>query len=199
MSLFKKSIKSYSDEELMRSFIEEHRTEAIEEIYNRYADKLIGYFFKMFDGDEAKAKDFLHDLFVKVMERKSQYDPSRRFYTWVFTIASNMCKTDFRKPLLTKVSDSESALLKIGFSSEKEWDQQQFRKSLHSAMHQLDHHHKVTFILKHQQGCTLQEIADITETSLGTVKSRLFYATKIMSEKLKSYGPNTTENSFKIS
>jgi RNA polymerase sigma-70 factor (ECF subfamily) len=197
VSLFKKSIKSYSDEELMRSFIEEHRTEAIEEIYHRYADKLIGYFFKMFDGDEAKAKDFLHDLFVKVMERKSQYDPSRRFYTWVFTIASNMCKTDFRKPLLTKVSDSESALLKISFSDEKELDKLQFRKTMRTAMHQLDHHHKVTFILKHQQGCTLQEIADITETSLGTVKSRLFYATKIMSEKLKNHTPNASSTTYK--
>jgi RNA polymerase sigma-70 factor (ECF subfamily) len=183
----------------MRLFIDKNNEKAITEIYQRYAHKLLGYFFKMFNGDEAKAKDFLQDLFVKVIEKKHQFDTSKKFYTWVFTIASNMAKTSFRKPLLQEVNDSEFTLSNIVVSDADDMDKLQFRKLLRTAIHQLEHHHKVAFILRYQEQFSLKEIADITETSLGTVKSRLFYATKKISEQMKDYAPENWDQIFKIS
>lgn len=182
----------------MQLFIDKNNDKAIAEIYHRYAPKLLGYFFKLFNGDEAKAKDFLQDLFVKVIEKKHQFDTNKKFYTWVFTIASNMGKTSFRKSLLSKVNDSELTLSKLTISDVDELDKMQFRKLLRIAIHQLEHHHKVVFILRYQEQFSLKDIADITETSLGTVKSRLFYATKKISEQMKDYAPENWEQIFKI-
>ena len=47
--------------------------------------------------------------------------------------------------------------------------------------------HSLTFVLKHQQGLTIKEISDIMDCSEGTVKSRLFYSIKKLSNKLQMY------------
>ncbi len=183
----------------MHLFQKKDHQKAITELYERYADRLLRYFIKMFYGDESKAQDFLQDLFVKVIEKKHQFDPEKKFYTWVFTIASNMCKTSFRTAALTKVDDSEGVLLKISSEEDQTIDRKAFRKLLRKEIHLLEHHHKVVFILRHLEHFSLAEIAEITETSVGTVKSRLFYATKKISAQLKQYSPNHWQNAFKTS
>jgi RNA polymerase sigma-70 factor (ECF subfamily) len=107
--------------------------------------------------------------------------------------------TSFRKPLLQEVVDSELELSKIGMSPDDVLHRKQFRKMLRGAIHQLEHHHKVVFILRYQEQFSLKEIAEISEASLGTVKSRLFYATKKISEQLKDYAPENWDQLFKIS
>lgn len=199
MRIFGPNIKQLSDEDLMRLFQEKDHQKAITELYERYAERLLKYFYKMFKGDEAKAKDFLQDLFVKIIEKKHQFDPSKRFYTWTFTIASNMCKTSFRPNQLTEVNESEKALLSISTEEHESLDRVAFRKILRREIHQLEHHHKVVFILRHLEQFPLNDIAEITETSVGTVKSRLFYATKKISHQLKDYSPDHWQEVFKIS
>jgi RNA polymerase sigma-70 factor (ECF subfamily) len=199
LRIFKSNITNLTDEELMKLFIDKSNERAITELYNRYSHRLLGYFFKMFNGDKQKSQDFLQDLFVKVIEKKHQFDTSKKFYSWIFTIANNMCKTSFRKPLLQEVGDSEMTLAQLGISADDELHRKQFRKMLRGAIHQLEHHHKVVFILRYQEQFSLKEIADISEASLGTVKSRLFYATKKISEQLKDYAPENWDQLFKIS
>ena len=96
MRLFR-SITKYSDEELMRDIISHHSHPAITELHRRYSPKLMGYFYNMLHKQEEIAQDFVQDLFLKILEKKHLYDPTKKFYTWVFTVASNMCKTSYRK------------------------------------------------------------------------------------------------------
>ena len=53
----------------------------------------------------------------------------------------------------------------------------------------LDEKHKEVFSLRHLDGLSIKEIAEVLEISDGTVKSRLFYATKYLSESLKEFNP----------
>lgn len=199
MRLIRANIKSLSDEELMVLFQRKDHQKAITEIYSRYADRILRYFIKMFNGDEQRAQDFLQDLFIKVIEKKHQFNTERKFYTWIFTIASNMCKTSFRKSGFQEVGNSEEALLKLSTSDFSAVDRKAFRKVLRREVHQLEHHHKVVFILRHLENFSIQEIAEITETSEGTVKSRLFYGTKKLSQALQKYAPDQWDGANKIS
>lgn len=163
--------------------------ESLSELYRRYGQRLLGYFIKMFRGDVPKAQDFLQDLFVKVLERKDQFNPQRKFYTWVFTIASNMCKTDFRNISEGSLDSAEEYSLKV--ENDEQLDRRRMNEILRIAVHSLEHHHKVTFILRYIEGFSLKETAEITEASIGTVKSRLFYATRKLAEQLKEYKSDT--------
>ena len=62
-----------------------------------------------------------------------------------------------------------------------------FMSAFDEGIAQLDDKHRDVFALRHLQGFSLKEIADVLEINEGTVKSRLFYATKQLAEKLKEF------------
>lgn len=182
----------------MVEIIVHHSHPALTILHARYSRKLLGYFIKMLNNDKEKAQDFVQDIFLKLMEKKHLFDPDKKFYTWIFTIASNMCKTEYRKPFSQSISDDEYELSALAFQTEDRIEKERFRKLLKQSLHNLEHHHKTVFILRFMEKFSLNEIAEITETSLGTVKSRLFYATRKMAEQLKEYDPRYESSLFKI-
>ena len=73
----------------MVEVIDHHSPIALTELHRRYSSKLLGYFIKMMHHDQALAQDFVQELFLRILEKKHLYDPEKKFYTWVFTIARN--------------------------------------------------------------------------------------------------------------
>ncbi len=202
MKLFKTDISKLTDEALMGRLIDSNDSNALTELYNRYSKKLLGYFINMFKGDVALGEDFLQDLFVKVMDKKSQFNTDKKFYAWLFTIASNMCKTHFTKMkksyLEEDLSEGSSAFNECATNLQNEFDKQVFRLMLKEKIAALNFEHKEVFVLRYQQGFSLKEIAAITATNMGTVKSRLFYATKKMADELREFNPKMESKLFKI-
>ncbi|MCB9189907.1 MAG: sigma-70 family RNA polymerase sigma factor [Flavobacteriales bacterium] len=178
----------------MKLFIEKDHQGAFNVIYERYSKRLLGYFIKMFNGDLPQAQDFVQDLFIRIVEKKHLFDTEKKLYSWIFTIASNMCKTSFRKPSAISLTSWKETLEQ----EVPDIDKLVFKKILRAEIYQLEHHHKVVFILRHLERFSLEEIATITETNIGTVKSRLFYATKTISKKIKNYAPEDWVDTFKL-
>ena len=96
MKLFRSSLNSCSDEDLMMQ-VKDNNAAAFEELYNRYSDILLHYLYKMLGGSETQAQDFLHDIFLKIIEKPYLFDQSKKFKTWVFQIAHNKCKNEYRR------------------------------------------------------------------------------------------------------
>lgn len=186
-----KKIDHLSDEQLMARMIENGDHSCLTVLYNRYAQRLLGFFLKMFKGDVPKSQDFLQELFIKVFEKRQQFDTSKKFYTWVFTIASNMCKTEFRKTPTENIDDHPEVNQKATYDID-ETDRKYLKKRLKNEIQSLTDEHRSAFILRYIEGFSIQEIADITEANVGTVKSRLFYATKKLAHQLKDYQKNNT-------
>lgn len=181
----------------MVEVIDHHSPAALTELHRRYSRKLLGYFIKMLQDSEL-ANDFVQELFLRILEKKHLYDPEKKFYTWVFTIASNMCKTAYRRGPMQSLSDDGYELRHRFSLNEDLAEKERFQLLLKASLEQLEHVHKTVFVLRYLEQFSLNEIADITETSLGTVKSRLFYATKKMTEHLKAYDPKYETNLFKL-
>lgn len=187
-----------SDEELMVEIIVHHSHPALTILHERYSKKLLGYFIKMLQNDHDKAQDFVQDIFLKIIEKKHLFDTDKKFYTWIFTIASNMCKSEYRKPFFQSISTDEYELQSKAVFSDDLSEKERFKQIYKASLAQLEVHHKTTFILRYMEKFSLNEIAEITETSVGTVKSRLFYATKKMAELLKEFDPRYENNLFKM-
>lgn len=196
--MFRKQIKQLSDEELMVEVINHHSHAALNELHLRYSKKLLGYFIKMLNRDENLAQDFVQDLFLKILEKKQLYNPDKKFYTWVFTIASNMCKSSYRRSPMSALTENLAEERASSCTQENLSDKDGFRLLLEESIDKLEHHHKTAFVLRYMEEFSLQEIADITLVSVGTVKSRLFYATKSMMVMLKEYDPRYESNYFKL-
>lgn len=191
-------ITNRTDEKLMALLSSKRSNEALTELHARYANKTLGYFIRMFKGDAEKAQDFVQELFMRILEKHELFDQNKKFYTWMFTIASNMCKTEFRKR-------PDASLSNDGYEAEQNpnWEENQidkevFRSALKKSISKLDEHHRSTFVLRYIEGMSTQDIADTLEVSKGTVKSRLFYGTKKITNDLKEFDPKGEGSLFKM-
>lgn len=190
--------KKYSDEELMVQLMDHQSHPALIELHRRYSRKLLGYFMKMLHKNEELAQDFVQDVFLKLLEKNKQFDPTKKFYTWLFTIASNQCKTAYRTMAKTIPFNASDHLKNSADMDTDFTDKQFFLQQLELEINQLEHHHKTAFVLRYLEHFSLNEIAEITETSLGTVKSRLFYATQKIMRALKEFDPRFETSFFKL-
>ncbi len=187
-----KSYNNISDEELMR-FSSAGDNEAFSELYERYSKKLYFFFLRMLFNDEEKSKDFVQNVFIRIIEKSESFDNTKSFKTWVFTIAANLCKNEYRHQEI-KEKQEKSSNSNISVNTEESIinniDIDSFNNQLIIEINKLDDEHKSIFTLKFQQNLSLAEISEIVDCPLGTVKSRLFYTLKNMAKKLTVYNPN---------
>jgi RNA polymerase sigma-70 factor (ECF subfamily) len=64
-----------------------------------------------------------------------------------------------------------------------------FQEAFQKSMTDLDQKHKEVFALRHMDGLSIKEISEVLETNEGTIKSRLFYATKYLAASLSEFNP----------
>lgn len=182
----------------MVQVMDHHSSDALMELHRRYSQKLLGYFIKMLQKDVDLAQDFVQEIFLRILEKKHLFDPSKKFYTWIFTIASNMCKTSFRHAAFSSLNVESPAFNRSVHFSEDLAEKAHFNELLNRSIETLDFGQKTVFVLRYMEHFSLQEIADIMETSLGTVKSRLFYATQKIAVQMKEFDPRTESQLFKL-
>jgi RNA polymerase sigma-70 factor (ECF subfamily) len=191
MKLFKPKYTALTDEDLMIALSKGDKL-AFNELYQRYSGQLRGYFNNMLWRDKEKAEDFVHDLFAKIIRNPDYFDVNRSFKTWLFSVASNMCKNEYKKQEVRKnTSTGVEEYRHVSSSSNvlSEVQDNQFKEAFEETLETLDEKHREVFTLRHFDGLSMKEIAEIMGINEGTVKSRLFYATKQLAEQLKSFNP----------
>ncbi|HOZ87856.1 MAG TPA: RNA polymerase sigma factor [Bacteroidia bacterium] len=183
-----------SDEELMFR-LSNGEEQAFDELYQRYSKRLLGYFIRMLNFDKDLAEDALQDLFLKIAETPENFDRSRSFKTWIFSVASNTCKNYYRHKKIVSESREEIILMEASKTDNSfmitasQMDGKTFRKMLEEVLNKLSAEKKEAFILKYQEEKTISEIALIQDCPEGSVKSRLHYTIKLLEEKLKIFKP----------
>ena len=190
MRLFKKNYDTYSDEDLMLLF-QKGDKKAFEKIYDKYSNNIVNFFYKKLWQDREKAEDRAQDIFTKIIHNPNSFDATKNFKTWLFTIAYNMCKNEYKRH---EIRQNTSYDIKDDYSGadqndlgDKQLDRHNFNDRLKEELKQLNEKHSTVFSLRHDEGLSMKEIAEILEISEGTVKSRLHYTTKHLAEKLAEY------------
>ena len=196
MPLFRKENKDLSDEKLM-TLVAQGNSSAFEELYDRYNKVLINYFHRMLWKDREKAQDMMQDFFTKIIRKPELYDPNKRaFSTWMFSVANNMCKNEYRRAEVRKgtVGGLNEEMAVAGDNHTiRNLDHQIFDGRLYEELDKLNDDQRSTFVLRFKEEKSIKEIAVICNCSEGTVKSRIFYTLKKLSEGLKEFDPAITQ------
>ncbi len=179
MSLDKKSEFIYTDEKLISRF-QAGDERAYVELVNRYKDKLLNFVFQ-FLGDLEQAEDVVQDTMIRLYEKKHYYKEIAKFSTWIYTIARNLANTELRKRKRRKTT-----YLSQMSKEERQYEipavQDDVDQSLHnefindriqSAINNLPEHFKLVIILRDIQELSYDDISNIVEVPLGTIKSRI--------------------------
>jgi RNA polymerase sigma-70 factor (ECF subfamily) len=183
--------KKLTDEALM-SLVTAGKTAGIKELYFRYSNKLLFYFYRMLGGDEEKSQDFLQDVFFKILEKPGQFNPELKFSTWIFSIASNLCKNEYRRLKVREIVENESDMDRHPCDDqdyESKIDHNILEIAIQKILMQLDTDQRSTFLLRYQENYSIGEISKIMNCTPGTVKSRLFYTSRKLALSLKDFNP----------
>jgi len=190
MALFKKNYSTKSDEELM-SLLAQGGQSAFDELYKRYSKPMLNFFFRMLNNDREKAKDMLHDLFLKTIEKPDSFDRSKKFNTWFYTLANNMIKNEYRSRQIH--AEHHKQILAVNNElyemNDGNFDTNLFNNRLQLELDKLDIDAKTIFNLRFVEEMSIKQIAEIMNCPEGTVKSHLFTLTKLLSKKLSIYKP----------
>lgn len=173
-----------SDEELI-TLLQKGDATAFDELYRRYGQKMFGYFYKMLWRNKELAEDFTQDLFLKLIRKNETFNSSKSFSTWLYSIACNMCKNEYRKQE-TREKFRKMKVVHLTINNRNP-DLINFKKALHNFTNALEEEKKELYILRFMENLTVPQIAEILNLPEGTVKSRIFYLLKELKDELKDY------------
>lgn len=180
--------KNKSDESLMAQYQQGDR-KCFDEIYHRYSKRLLYFMYRLLNHNEDLAQDLLHDVFARIIAQPNRFDTNRKFKPWVFKVAANECYKHLRKPVTDDLDmvPEEEPLLET--NTIRHIDNKTFKRALRKELSMLSYDHRCTFILRYQEGLSVDEVAQIMDCSSGTIKSRSHYCLKHLSQKLVAYKP----------
>ncbi|KXK57596.1 MAG: RNA polymerase sigma factor [Chlorobi bacterium] len=170
-----------SDEELMEQF-KGGSEQAFVALYKRYNRRVYAYCLKMLGQREA-AEDIFQEVFIRVT-RKRDHFKSGNFSAWLFAIARNLCLNAIRDNVHHVPIDDvhESAM---AFQPAEEYDQS--AEILKKAIEKLPNDLREALVLRVYNGFSYNEISEITNTKLATVKVRIFRAKQRLYDILAPY------------
>jgi RNA polymerase sigma factor (sigma-70 family) len=168
------NLKKLSDEQLVAMFIETQKNAYFEQLYDRYSDKVYRKCLS-FVKDDAKAEDFTHDIFLKLVLNLSSYKETAKFSTWLYSITYNYCIDQ------TRVSKKYSEVgLDDNFDAADDDDDAEMAEleaqRLNKAMQQILPEEKSILMMKYQDDLSIKEISESLDISESAVKMRLLRA-----------------------
>ena len=172
-------MRNLSDEELVKLFIETNKDVYFEYLYDRYADKVYRKCLS-FVKDPAKAEDFTHDIFLKLVLSLNSYKEHAKFSTWLYSITYNFCVDKVRtakKVQEVELDDNFDSIDDSDDSDLKEIEAQRLRDTLR----EVSPDERAILLMKYQDDFSIKEIADTFGLTESAVKMRL----KRTKEKLR--------------
>jgi len=157
---------------------------AFDELVTRYQTRLLNFVYRTI-GDRERGEDLVQEVFVRVYRHLHRFDRSKKFSTWIYTIASNLAKNELRNrarnPLVLFQAikqnwQDEDRPVQFEDAASRPDDlfrKRHLRDLVETAVAKLPGHHRQVFVLRELEGKSYEEIAEITACNLGTVKSRL--------------------------
>jgi RNA polymerase sigma-70 factor (ECF subfamily) len=172
---------TYSEQELV-SLLKSRDAKAFSYLYDNYSGALLGIISQIID-DMDMSNDVLQEVFINIWRKIESYDPVKgRLFTWMLNIARNASIDVLRSKAYQNTRNQQeiSESFTSGFATMKVDE-----IGLKKVLEQLKNEHRVLIELAYFKGYTHEEIAEIEEIPLGTVKTRIRNALLQLREHLK--------------
>ena len=166
---------------------------AFAELLRRYRAPVFNLCLRMLKNRD-DAEDVAQDVFIKVFAMLERYDERYAFRSWLFKIAANQCIDFIRKnrvkllrldePVHYKGEEIERQLPDDAPRPDETLNRQEVGSVLREITDELPPHYRAMIVLRHQEQLSYEEIAQMMDLPLGTVKARIHRARALMKDKL---------------
>jgi RNA polymerase sigma-70 factor (ECF subfamily) len=172
---------------------------AFAELFQRLGPRVLQYVRRLV-GYEARAEELTQDVFVQVFRFRHRYRPESRLSTWVFTIATNLCLNELRRPErqlrvdLWEPRKDESEIREGpplpdpgAIDPERGAASLEMVRALEAAVAALPPKQRAALLLSRLDGMAYRDVAEALGTTEGAVKALLFRATHGLRDRLRDF------------
>lgn len=171
---------------------------AFDQLTTKYRGRVFGVVYNMTSNRE-DAADLTQDAFIKAFQSINRFQGQSSFFTWLYRIAINSTLTHLRKNRLRtffsleKVDEDDRPSAEViealtdNSGAERDSYVRELQEKLNEAMQKLSIKHRTVVTLFEIDGLSHQEIAEVMNCSVGTVRSRLHYAKQLLQSELQPY------------
>ena len=172
------------DAELVQRCVRGDRR-AFEQLVLKYQKPVYNAALRMLRHPE-DARDVAQTVFLKAYEHLEDFDPTHRFYSWIYRIALNesINQLNGRKRVAPVPEDEPSD----GPGPEQVLDAEQSGHRVQAALMRLSDEYRAVIVLRHFLDCSYEEMAEVLQLPEKTVKSRLFSARQLLRDALQQRG-----------
>ncbi len=167
---------------------------AFEALVNKYKNLVYSIMIRMVRNPQ-EAEDLTQEAFMKAFHAIHAFNEEYAFSTWLMKIATNNCIDFLRKkklktfsidqPVQHKDDEIQMELPAAEPSPERELLSQEQRKLIQQAIEELPPLYRHVIVLRHQEEKSYEEIAEILDIPIGTVKARIFRAREMLNKRIR--------------
>ena len=187
-----KNLNALTDEELIADLQQTNNERAFEILVQRYKNPLTNFVFR-FLGDFDACSDVVQETMIKFYRYKDNYSSVAKFSTWIYTIAGNLARTEYRRQKrrsYVSINDygEDHKVFDIpdeSYSPDVMTDSGIKDEIIQKALLKVKEDFREVVILRDREGMSYEEIAEITGLNEGTVKSRINRGRAKLQELLK--------------
>lgn len=182
-----------TDEDLM-ALVQKDDVTAFEHLVERYQHPLLT-FIARFLGPGPHTQDVLQEAYIRVWKHRHHYKTVAKFSTWVYTIAGNLSKTELRRqrirrmvPIRTGGESPEDESVDVedsGPATDERARRAEIRAMVQAEIKKLPDAYRSAVILRDLQNKSYEEIAEILNVPIGTIKSRVNRGRARLQKKLQ--------------
>ena len=180
---------------------DKHAYELLVTKYQRRLARLISRFVR----DQSEVEDVTQEAFIKAYRALPTFRGESAFYTWLYRIGINTAKNYLlalkrRAPTNTLLDTEETegyedaGLLQEVSTPENELMSKQVIEVVNSSLQELPDDLRTALTLREMEGMSYEEIAEVMDCPIGTVRSRIFRARETIAEKLRPLLGTSEEN-----
>ncbi|WP_433746354.1 RNA polymerase sigma factor SigW [Falsibacillus pallidus] len=166
---------------------------AFAEIVELYKDKVYQVCYRIL-GNRHEAEDIAQEAFIRAYINIESFNQSRKFSTWLYRIATNLCIDRIRKKkpdyyLDAEVSGTDGLTMYSQVAAdvalpEEELEKMELRDNVHKEILKLPQKYRTVIVLKYIEELSLNEISEILDLPLGTVKTRMHRGREALRKQL---------------
>jgi RNA polymerase sigma-70 factor (ECF subfamily) len=188
-------LRATTDEELLARFVSGDYS-AFDVIVGRYEERLLNFAYR-FLNDQETAQDVVQETFLRVYRKRKEYKAIAHFSTWLFTIAGNLAKSELRRRkrwrFLSLDSGGDDDERPVDLPDERHLPDdvvadRMTEARIQEAINALPPKYRQAVLLRDVEGMSYQEIAQIANCPVGTIKSRVNRARLKLQKKLRIDG-----------
>ncbi len=165
------------------------------DIVNLYQHKLYQVCYRMLNNKQ-EAEDIAQEAFIRAYINLHTFDQKRKFSTWIYRIATNLCIDRIRKKKPDYYLDAEVAgtngldmYSQIAASEqlpEEQLEQMELQERIQYEISRLPEKYRSVIVLKYIEELSLQDISEILDMPLGTVKTRIHRGREALRKQLNN-------------